>query len=235
MAIWREELFAWMTRNAQGAALFFRLPPNRVVEARARRSNCERTLEERRRAQSSAATTGTVRLPGGRYLALMSLGGPRGRLRRHRDEPALRDARVLRRDASDLARRPRTFSACSRSSSGRSSSIISIKYLVFVLRADNRGRAGSSLSWLSCDRGSRRDSRGSARGRSCIGIFGAALLYGDGMITPAISVLVRGRRPVARRARLPQPGASHDDRDPDRALLHPEAGDATGSARSSAR
>ncbi len=32
MAIWREKLFAWMTRNAQGAALFFRLPPNRVVE-----------------------------------------------------------------------------------------------------------------------------------------------------------------------------------------------------------
>jgi KUP system potassium uptake protein len=32
MAIWREHLFAWMTRNAQGAALFFRLPPNRVVE-----------------------------------------------------------------------------------------------------------------------------------------------------------------------------------------------------------
>ncbi len=32
MAIWREKLFSWMTRNAQSAALFFRLPPNRVVE-----------------------------------------------------------------------------------------------------------------------------------------------------------------------------------------------------------
>ena len=32
MAIWRERLFAWMTRNATGAAAFFRLPPNRVVE-----------------------------------------------------------------------------------------------------------------------------------------------------------------------------------------------------------
>jgi KUP system potassium uptake protein len=32
MAIWREKLFSFMTRNAQGAALFFRLPPNRVVE-----------------------------------------------------------------------------------------------------------------------------------------------------------------------------------------------------------
>jgi KUP system potassium uptake protein len=32
MAIWRERLFSWMTRNAQAAPLFFRLPPNRVVE-----------------------------------------------------------------------------------------------------------------------------------------------------------------------------------------------------------
>jgi KUP system potassium uptake protein len=32
MAIWRERLFSWMVRNAQGAALFFRLPVNRVVE-----------------------------------------------------------------------------------------------------------------------------------------------------------------------------------------------------------
>jgi KUP system potassium uptake protein len=32
MAIWRERLFAWMTRNAQSAPLYFRLPTNRVVE-----------------------------------------------------------------------------------------------------------------------------------------------------------------------------------------------------------
>jgi KUP system potassium uptake protein len=32
LAIWRERLFSWMVRNAQGAALFFRLPSNRVVE-----------------------------------------------------------------------------------------------------------------------------------------------------------------------------------------------------------
>lgn len=32
MAAWREKLFAWMTNNARGAAAFFRLPPNRVVE-----------------------------------------------------------------------------------------------------------------------------------------------------------------------------------------------------------
>ena len=32
IATWREKLFAWMMRNAAGAARFFRLPPNRVVE-----------------------------------------------------------------------------------------------------------------------------------------------------------------------------------------------------------
>jgi len=32
MAMWREKLFAWMMRNAESAARFFRLPPNRVVE-----------------------------------------------------------------------------------------------------------------------------------------------------------------------------------------------------------
>jgi KUP system potassium uptake protein len=32
MALWREKLFAWMLRNAEGAMEFFKLPPNRVVE-----------------------------------------------------------------------------------------------------------------------------------------------------------------------------------------------------------
>ncbi|HEX8670139.1 MAG TPA: KUP/HAK/KT family potassium transporter [Allosphingosinicella sp.] len=32
MAVWREKLFAWMLRNAEGAMEFFKLPPNRVVE-----------------------------------------------------------------------------------------------------------------------------------------------------------------------------------------------------------
>jgi K+ transporter len=32
MAIWREQLFAWMVRNAESAMEFFKLPTNRVVE-----------------------------------------------------------------------------------------------------------------------------------------------------------------------------------------------------------
>jgi KUP system potassium uptake protein len=32
MAIWRERLFAWMTKNSESAMEFFKLPTNRVVE-----------------------------------------------------------------------------------------------------------------------------------------------------------------------------------------------------------
>jgi KUP system potassium uptake protein len=63
--------------------------------------------------------------------------------------------------------------------------VISIKYLVFVMRADNRGEGGilALMSLVSPRRSVRRTSL------LGLGLFGAALLYGDGMITPAISVL----------------------------------------------
>ncbi|MBL9172957.1 MAG: potassium transporter Kup [Verrucomicrobiales bacterium] len=69
--------------------------------------------------------------------------------------------------------------------------IVSIMYLVFVLRADNRGEGGI-LALLSLAFPERRD--GTPPGRTAVvmillGLFGAALLYGDGMITPAITVL----------------------------------------------
>ena len=66
--------------------------------------------------------------------------------------------------------------------------VISIKYLVLILRADNRGEGGIlALMALARPEGGSRQS-----GRVvliALGLFGAALLYGDGMITPAISVL----------------------------------------------
>jgi KUP system potassium uptake protein len=66
--------------------------------------------------------------------------------------------------------------------------VISIKYLVFVLRADNRGEGGIlSLTALATPiKSSGKSKRGAL---IAIGIFGAALLYGDGILTPAISVL----------------------------------------------
>jgi len=66
--------------------------------------------------------------------------------------------------------------------------VISFKYLIFVMRADNRGEGGI-LALMSLVRA--RSGPPSLRRSILIarGIFGAALLYGDGMITPAISVL----------------------------------------------
>ncbi|HEX9943273.1 MAG TPA: potassium transporter Kup [Thermoanaerobaculia bacterium] len=66
--------------------------------------------------------------------------------------------------------------------------IISIKYVVFVMRADNRGEGGV-LALMSLVPPRLREVRGGHWILVALGLFGAALLYGDGMITPAISVL----------------------------------------------
>ncbi len=66
--------------------------------------------------------------------------------------------------------------------------VVTVKYLFFVMRADNRGEGGI-LALLTLvvppDRRSERRNLALVIG----GVFGATLLYGDGMITPAISVL----------------------------------------------
>jgi len=72
--------------------------------------------------------------------------------------------------------------------------VISIKYVVIVMSADNQGEGGIlALTALVPGRaGARGVSARLAVGRPlliALGIFGTALLYGDGMITPAISVL----------------------------------------------
>jgi KUP system potassium uptake protein len=66
--------------------------------------------------------------------------------------------------------------------------VISLKYLAFVMRADNRGEGGI-LALLALVRPKVRDGRMRQVAIIAMGIFGAALLYGDGIITPAISVL----------------------------------------------
>ncbi len=66
--------------------------------------------------------------------------------------------------------------------------VISIKYLSFVLRADNQGEGGiMALTALLLHQKARNG--GNRKYLIILGLFGAALLYGDGMITPAISVL----------------------------------------------
>lgn len=67
--------------------------------------------------------------------------------------------------------------------------LISVKYLTFVMRADNKGEGGilALLALIG------RDPKNVAQRRTTylvlLGVFGAALLYGDGMITPVITVL----------------------------------------------
>ncbi len=65
--------------------------------------------------------------------------------------------------------------------------VVSFKYLGFVMRADNRGEGGI-LALLALV-GQKDPGRGARRILILAGLFGAALLYGDGIITPAISVL----------------------------------------------
>ncbi|MCY7298392.1 MAG: potassium transporter Kup [Ilumatobacteraceae bacterium] len=65
--------------------------------------------------------------------------------------------------------------------------IISIKYLSFVMRADNHGEGGIlALTSLVMKKNQKVIKAGAL---VTLGVFGTALLYGDGIITPAISVL----------------------------------------------
>jgi len=66
--------------------------------------------------------------------------------------------------------------------------VISLKYMIFVLRADNRGEGGifALLALLRPARGLERKRR---HALILLGILGASMLYGGAMITPAISVL----------------------------------------------
>ena len=66
--------------------------------------------------------------------------------------------------------------------------VISIKYLVFVLAADNHGEGGI-LALTALATPIKPSGRSEYKVLIMMGIFGAALLYGDGVITPAISVL----------------------------------------------
>ena len=66
--------------------------------------------------------------------------------------------------------------------------VISLKYMVFVLRADNRGEGGI-FALLALLRPEHNQARRSRRALILLGILGASMLYGGAMITPAISVL----------------------------------------------
>ena len=66
--------------------------------------------------------------------------------------------------------------------------VVTLKYVVFMMRADNRGEGGIMALLALVLRSTTRNTRGRMILMS-LGLFGAALFYGDGVITPAISVL----------------------------------------------
>ncbi|HEY0779664.1 MAG TPA: potassium transporter Kup [Gemmatirosa sp.] len=66
--------------------------------------------------------------------------------------------------------------------------VVSLKYLIFVMRADNHGEGGI-LALTALATPIRPTGRSERKFLVALGVFGAALLYGDGIITPAISVL----------------------------------------------
>ena len=66
--------------------------------------------------------------------------------------------------------------------------VIAVKYVTFVMRADNRGEGGI-LALMALVRTRTGEGTDNRRLLVVLGLFGSALLYGDGVITPAISVL----------------------------------------------
>ena len=68
--------------------------------------------------------------------------------------------------------------------------VVAVKYIVFIMRADNRGEGGIlALMALILQQERRRTDSKRRFILISLALFGAALLYGDGIITPAISVL----------------------------------------------
>jgi KUP system potassium uptake protein len=66
--------------------------------------------------------------------------------------------------------------------------IVSVKYVTFIMRAGNQGEGGI-MALIALIQGISLKGRAAKAALVALGIFGAALFYGDGMITPAISVL----------------------------------------------
>ncbi|HVZ30719.1 MAG TPA: potassium transporter Kup [Asticcacaulis sp.] len=68
--------------------------------------------------------------------------------------------------------------------------LVTVKYVIFLMRADNKGEGGTLALMALAQKALSQDSLGKyASAIFFLGICGAALFYGDGIITPAISVL----------------------------------------------
>src|SRR5690606_39974811 len=66
--------------------------------------------------------------------------------------------------------------------------VVTLKYVTIIMRADNEGEGGIMALMALAQRTLPKGSR-SAYGVGILGIFGASLFFGDGVITPAITTL----------------------------------------------
>ncbi len=66
--------------------------------------------------------------------------------------------------------------------------VITIKYISFILRADNKGEGGI-MALMALALRNKKEGTHSRLMITMLGLFGASLFYGDGVVTPAISVL----------------------------------------------
>src|SRR3982074_445093 len=66
--------------------------------------------------------------------------------------------------------------------------VVSVKYVILIMRADNKSEGGI-MALLALASASVKERAGWGGPLAVLGVFGAALFYGDGVITPAISVL----------------------------------------------
>src|SRR5574343_3806 len=66
--------------------------------------------------------------------------------------------------------------------------VVSVKYVTFIMRADNRGEGGI-MALIALALHTVQDKPHHAKWIMIVGVLGAAMFYGDGMVTPAISVL----------------------------------------------
>ena len=77
--------------------------------------------------------------------------------------------------------------------------VVMLKYICYVMRADNEGEGGIVALTALVRAGCARDGEAAPRALLLVGLFGAAMFYGDSMITPAVSVLsaVEGLRQIS--------------------------------------
>ncbi|MEJ7809646.1 MAG: potassium transporter Kup [Gemmatimonadaceae bacterium] len=203
---WRKKLFAFMSHNARSATQYFGIPPNRVVELDALTDRPTSMTDDAVRASdppgadpppreepttpaAPAAAHHPTAHPTGKRLALLSvtaLGVVYGDIG---TSPLYALKECFHPVTGVPPTLPNVYGVLSLMVWALIL-IVSVKYIVFIMRADNRGEGGIlALLALVQQRLHRTDDRRRYAILVGLGLFGASLLFGEGVITPAISTL----------------------------------------------